>query len=158
MGRVVLILEPKRPGSGTMAGEPSKKLKFEADALVLPEKKINLLRKALLALEEVPYCFNLIKITESNADEDSLFSKTYIRIERSSDKNKADRRIVYDFACIFMNGVEVLTSFLNDPKKFPTKKEIRIALERLVQTTLRIEGIENLFPYSILLLYPQQLC
>ena len=131
-----------------MAGEPSsKKLKFEADALVLPERTIKLLRKALLALEQVPYCFNLIKITESNADEDSPFSKTYIRMERSSDKNKADRRTVYDFACIFMKGVEVLTSYLNDPKKIPAKKEIRIALERLVQTALRIEGIENLFFY-----------
>ena len=143
------FLNQVRPG--TMAevnagGEPpSKKLKFEADALVLPERTIELLRKSLLALEEVPYCFNLIKINNSNAHEDYPFIKTYIKIERSSNKVNADYKTVYSFGSIFMYGVKVLTSFLNDPKKNPTEKEIRIALQRLVQTTLRIEGIDNLF-------------
>ena len=119
-------------------------LRQKSYALALPERTIELLRKSLLALEQVPYCFNLIKINKSNADENYPFSKTYIKIERSSDQVDADNT-VYDFAGIFMDGVKVLTSFLDDQKNIPTKKKIRIALQRLVQTTSRIEGIENLF-------------
>ena len=125
-----------------MAGDlPSKKLKFETDALLLPKETIKLLRESLQALEDVPYCFNLIKIIKSNADDGSSFSESYVKIERSSDKNMVDRKIVYDFACIFMRGIEVLNNFLNDPREVPTEKGVQIALQRLVQTILKLEGI-----------------
>ena len=125
-----------------MAGDPpSKKLKFATDALLLPKETIKLLRESLQALEDVPYCFNLIKIIKSNADDGSSFSESYVKIDRSSDKNMVDRKTVYDFACIFMKGIEVLNNFLNDPKEVPTEKEVQIALQRLVQTILKLEGI-----------------
>ena len=120
----------------------SKKLKLP-DALVFPEKTIELLRGSLLALDKVPYCFNLIKITKSNAEDSVPFSKSFVQIERSSDKNQAERRTVYDFACVFKRGSEALNVFLNDPNKIPAEKDVRIALQRLVQTTLRIDGRET---------------
>ena len=130
---------------GAEAVLSSKKPKLEADALIFPEETIRLLRESLLALDKVPYCFNLIKITKSNAEECVPFSKCFVQIERSSDKSQADRRTVYDFAGVFMKGVEVLNVFLNDSNKIPAEKAVRIALQRLLQTTSRIEGSKPVY-------------
>ena len=139
----------KMAGTGVERdGPPTKMVKLEADALVIPKllkEKLRLLREAMLALDnDVSFCFNLLKITKSNAEMSVPFKNCFVKIERSSGDNQpeAERTIVYNFAGVFMKGVNILKLYLEDPEKVQEDKEVRIALQRLTQTILRIEGLQ----------------
>ena len=71
------------------------------------------------------------------------FKESFVKIERSSDQNQpeAERTNIYYFAVVFMKGVDILQSYLEDPEKVPEDKEMRIALKRLTDTILNIEGL-----------------
>ena len=126
---------------------PSKKVKLEHGVLEMPNlpdvKKI-LLDRALQALDDdVLFGFNLLKITNSNAEMCVPFKNSFVKIERSSDPDPkqliTQRKIVYNFAGVFEKGVEILRLYLKDPKN-PEDKEVRLALLRLTSTILKIEG------------------
>ena len=131
---------------GEAVSSPNKKVKFAPCALVIPklsEEKIRLLRDSLLALDNnVLFCFNLLKIIKSNAEMCVPFKNSFVKIERSTDDSQpeAERTMVHNFAGVFMKGVNILKLCLEDPERVPEDKGIRIALQRLAQTMLKIEG------------------
>ena len=125
---------------------PAKKAKFVAGGFVipkLPNEKLSLLRKAMEALDDnIVFCFNLLKMTNNNAEMCAPFRNCFVKIERSSDASQptAERRIVYNFAGVFEKGFNILKLYLENPAKVPENKEVRLALFRLTQTLQRIEG------------------
>ena len=123
---------------------PNKKVKLEPCAVVipkLPKKTIAMLRQALLVLEnDIRTGFNLLKITNSNAEMCVPFKNSFLKLERSVDLDPPEARKVYNFAGVFIKGVKILKLYLEDPEKVPEGKESRIALRRLAQTVLKIEG------------------
>ena len=134
-------------GSGTGDVSPAKKIKCGAGAIVipqLPKEKIRLLREAILALDDsVLFGYSLIKIIKSNAEMCCPFQKSFVKFERSCDKNQPEpeRKIVYNFAGVFEKGVNILNQHLEDPGKVPEVKEMRLALLRLTRTILTIDGL-----------------
>ena len=123
---------------------PNKKVKLapcEAVIPKLPKKKIALLREALLGLEnDIQLSFNLLKITNSNAEMCVPFKNSFLKIERSADIDPPETTRVYSFASVFKKGVNILKLYLEDQENAPEDKETRIALQRLAQTILKIEG------------------
>ena len=123
---------------------PNKKVKLSAcEAVIpkLPKRKIALLREALLGLENnIDFSFNLLKIIKSNAEMCVPFTNSFLKTERSADKEPSESTRVYSFASVFVKGVDMLKLYLEDPEKVPEDEETRIALQRLTQTILKIEG------------------
>ena len=130
--------------SGEDVPPPTKLAKLEPCAVVipkLPEKKIALLRQALRVLEDdIRTGFNLLKITNSNAEMCVPFKNSFLKLERSADLDPPEARRVYNFAGVFIKGVNILRLYLEDPENVPESKESRIALRRLAQTISKIEG------------------
>ena len=123
---------------------PAKKIKRDLLLPKLPDDEVNSLRESLQALDDnVLFSFKLLKIIKSNAEMCAPFKKCFLKIERSSDKNQpvAERKIVYNFAGVFEKGVNMLNLYLEDPEKVPEDKELRVALLRLANTILKIEGL-----------------
>ena len=123
---------------------PNKKVKITPCEVVIPkftERKKELLREALLGLENnIDFSFNLLKIIKSNAEMCVPFKNSFLKTERSADKEPSESTRVYSFASVFVKGVDILKLYLEDPEKVPEDEETRIALQRLAQTILKIEG------------------
>ena len=107
----------------------------------LPTNKIALLREALLGLENnIDFSLNLLKIIKSNAEMCVPFKNSFLKTERSADKEPSESTRVYSFASLFVKGVDILKLYLEDPENVPEDEETRIALQRLAHTILKIEG------------------
>ena len=123
---------------------PAKKIKRDLMLPKLPDDEVNSLRESLQALDDnILFSFKLLKIIKSNAEMCAPFKKCFIKIERSSDKNQpvAERKFVYNFAGVFEKGFNMLNTYLEDPEKVPEDRQLRVALLRLVNTILKIEGL-----------------
>ena len=124
------------------SGEPPpKKLKRE-DIPVLPSEKRMLLKDALHHLEtDILFSLNLLKIKNSNADMCVSFKDSFLKVERCVEqRNPGEATKVFNFAGVFVKGVKILRSYLEDPEEVPVDKESKIALQRLIQTIFKIEG------------------
>ena len=121
---------------------PNKKVKSApCEVPKLPKEKTALLRDALLALEnDIDFSFNLLKITNSNAEMCVPFPRCFLKVERSVDLEPEETITVYNFTGVFRKGINILKLYLEDTDKVPEDKEARTALKRLAQTVLNIEG------------------
>ena len=137
---------------------PNKKIKRAPCAVIpeLPVPKRKLLRDAILVLDDdVAFGFTLLKITKSNIEMCASFSDCFpendcfLQFERSVDKCPEGEQDVYDFAGVFEKGVNVLKLYLDDPDMVPEDGEVWVAIQRLMQTILKSEGLQIYIHFTI---------
>ena len=124
-----------------VSGEPAPKKVKREDIPVLPSEKKELLKDALNGLENnILFSFNLLKITKSNAEMCVSFNDSFLKVERSAEQSHPEGTKVFNFAGVFVKGITILKLYLEDPENVPQDKESKLALQRLIQTILKIEG------------------